>query len=125
MTKKTEVDGEDSTHLHEQNISLSKDEFDFFANLIEGRRVHKTRYLYDYNGRTAEIDVFLDELQGLVVVDFEFDKKEEMDKFETPDFCLAFIGEEDFIAGGMLCGKKYDDIKEQLDKYGYKKIFLK
>ncbi len=39
-----------------------------------------------------------------------------------PDFCLVEVTQEDFVAGGMLCGKSYEDIKADLDRYGYTKL---
>lgn len=35
---------------------------------------------------------------------------------------LAEVTQEEFIAGGMLCGKNYDDISDKLEKFGYSKI---
>jgi len=58
----------------------------------------------------------------LVVVDFEFNTLDERDSFTMPDFCLADVTQDLFIAGGMLCGKKYADIEEELKKYNYEKI---
>jgi len=63
-------------------------------------------------------------LKGLILVDFEFDKMEEKDSFDMPDFCLVDITQEVFIAGGMLCGKSYEDIEEYLKRFGYIKLFL-
>ena len=86
--------------------------------------MHKTRYYYPLEGRTAEVDMFLDELKGLVLVDVEFTENEEHLKkqFQLPEFCLIDITQEEFIAGGMLCGKKYADIEKELKKRGYQKI---
>lgn len=39
-----------------------------------------------------------------------------------PDFCLADITQEDFIAGGMICGKTYADIESEVQRFGYVKI---
>ena len=41
-----------------------------------------------------------------------------------PDFCLADVTEEIFIAGGMLGGKKYKDIEIDLKKFNYKKLYI-
>ena len=32
------------------------------------------------------------------------------------------VTNEEFLAGGMLCGKSYEDLKENLEKFNYKKI---
>lgn len=82
----------------------------------------KTRYYYERDGISYEIDVFKEDLSGLVLVDVEFPSVEDKASFKMPDFCLAEVTQEDFIAGGMLCGKKYQDIKEKLDNFGYKKL---
>ena len=120
MTKKEQAVKGDASHQIEQTIILTKIEFDALAK-IEGKKVHKIRYYYEYKGRTAEIDVFQGELKGLVLVDFEFDRMEDKDSFEMPDFCLADVTQEDFIAGGMICGKSYKDIEKDLKRYDYSK----
>jgi CYTH domain-containing protein len=84
--------------------------------------LRKMRHFYPFNGRTAEIDIYLDDLRGLGLVDFEFDGREQKDKFEMPDFCLVDITQEKFAAGGILAGKKYSDIQAVLDKWGYRKL---
>lgn len=121
LTKKEPVNEGDASHQNEQTIILTKPEFEALS-AVEGKKVHKLRYYYQYKGRIAEIDVFQGNLKGLVVVDFEFKKIEDKDDFEIPDFCLADITQEDFIAGGMICGKSYGDIEQNLKKFNYKKI---
>lgn len=32
--------------------------------------------------------------------------------------------QENFVAGGMLCGKSYEGIEKDLAKFGYQKLFL-
>jgi len=123
MTKKEVIDPNDYSVLKEHNIPLNEEQFNSLKD-IESKKVHKIRYYYPFNGRTAEIDVFQGELKGLVLVDFEFDSKGEFDVFEMPDFCLTDVSQEEFIAGGMLCGKSYTDIEERLLKYKYKKLFI-
>ena len=121
ITKKEPTDGKDSSVQLEQTIPLTEQEFAELSQL-EGRRVKKDRYLYECNGRTAEIDIFKDGLDGLVLVDFEFKSAKEKALFKMPDFCLADITQEKFAAGGMLCGKTYSDIETSLSKFGYRKL---
>lgn len=45
-----------------------------------------------------------------------------MGSFQMPDFCLCEVTQEEFIAGGMLCGKRYTDIEADLERFGYKRI---
>lgn len=123
MTKKTPVKGADRSRQLEQTIILDKEEFDALAE-IAGKRVRKLRYYWNYDGLMAEVSVFQDALEGLVDIDFEFETIEEKNAFEMPEFCLAEVTQEDFIAGGMVCGKSYEDIEPELEKFGYKKLFL-
>lgn len=120
MTKKTPLD-DTFSKFEEQTIELTRDEFHSLARL-HGKRVHKIRYLYPYKGLTAEIDIFCDYLKGLAVVEFEFPDEKTKDNFKMPDFCLVEVTKDDFIAGGMLCGKKYFDIKPKLEKYNYTRL---
>ena len=121
MTKKTPVKDDDSSKQLEQTIVLSEDEFNSLRTL-DGKVTHKIRYFYRLNNKVMEIDVFQGNLKGLVLVDVEFDKEETMNEFEMPDFCLCEVTQETFLAGGMLCGKTYDDIENDLERFNYKKI---
>ena len=123
VTKKQPVVMNDSSEQEEHTIRLSKTEYESLSK-VRGRKVRKIRYDYNYKGIKAEFDVFLDDLKGLVTVDFEFKSVKEKNRFEMPDFCLADITQDKTFAGGMLCGKKYKDIKERLAEYGYEKIYL-
>lgn len=121
FTKKTQVAPNDAGAQSEENVELTADEF---AALSEGtgRKLIKTRYYLPYKEQIAEVDVFLGSLKGLVLVDFEFDDSEEKDAFAIPDFCLADVTQDEFIAGGVLAGKSYQDIEPMLQRYGYKAL---
>lgn len=123
ITKKSLVKEGDASTQIEQNIKITGEEFKSFSK-IEANSIHKMRYLYPYQGKTAEIDVFLDRFEGLVLIDFEFNTKEEHGEFQVPDFCLADVTQEDCIAGGVLSNSDFSSIKEFLEKYGYEKIRL-
>lgn len=70
----------------------------------------------------AEIDIFVDGLKGLVLMDFEFNTVKEKSDFKIPDIALADVTQEDFIAGGLLAGKTYNDIAPELKRFNYKQI---
>ena len=125
ITKKSTIFAGDASQMLEENISLTREEFLLLEKEISGRRVSKTRYYYPVNGRIAEVDVFSDSLTGLVLIDFEFNTIEEKDSFQPPFFCLAEVTQEDFIAGGILCGKKYSDLEKELERFNYQRLFLK
>ena len=120
ITKKEPLHGGDSSSFLEQTINLDIKEFEALSK-IDGKRLRKIRYAYNYEGHTAEIDVFEDALEGLVLADFEFDGQGAMDAFKIPDFCLAEVTQEEFVAGGYLCGKSYSDIEAALKSYNYQK----
>jgi len=122
ITKKEPIE-EDASNQNESTITLSETEFNELMKL-DGKKVRKIRYYYNYQGRRAEIDVFQKPLLGLVLVDFEFETIEKKDKFIIPDFCLVDVTQEEFIAGGMICGKTYKDIKENLDRFNYKRFLI-
>lgn len=123
LTKKEPANGTDASYQLEHTVQLSREEFNALTK-APGRRVVKRRYYYDYQGRTAEVDVFEGGLKGLVEVDFEFTDREEQLAFKMPDFCLADVTQETFTAGGMLAGKTYKDIEQKLASYNYKPLFL-
>lgn len=119
MTKKQPIKN-DSSEQSEHTIALSEDEFKDLSK-VKGLRVHKHRYIHKIGKFKTEVDVFQDNLLGLVLIDFEFESVAEKNSFIAPDFCLAEVTQEEFIAGGYLAGKKFKDIVQQLNRYGYKK----
>lgn len=123
ITKKQPVVEGDSSRQLETTIPLTKEEFEDL-NKIEGKRIQKTRHYYKESDVAYEIDIFRGDLSGLILVDIEFSSVEEKAKFKMPSWCLAEVTQEEFIAGGMICGKKYEDIDKELSKFGYKKILV-
>jgi len=121
ITKKQPVQGTDSSEQYEHTITLTKEEF-LALKQVSSKKVRKIRYYYNHKGIQAEIDIFQDALLGLVLVDFEFKEVSDKNNFEMPEFCLADVTQDKYFAGGMLCGKKYKDIKNHLSELGYKKI---
>ncbi len=121
ITKKVMAHGTDSSHMLEHTIELDEEEYKGLTQ-NPGKHVAKRRYLYQFEGHTAEVDVFEGDLAGLVEVDFEFTDRDEQLAFQMPDFCLADVTQEAFAAGGKLAGKRYADIQSDLEKYGYKPL---
>lgn len=44
------------------------------------------------------------------------------DAFTAPEWLLTEVTQEKCFAGGVLCGKSYADIENQLVRYGYTPI---
>jgi CYTH domain-containing protein len=121
ITKKSPVQEGDSSIQDEHTIGLTKEEHAALAR-VSGKRLDKTRYRFIHNGIMGEIDIFHGRLKGLALADFEFESRMEMKAFRPPNFCLADVTQEEFIAGGMLCGKSYESIRKHLKRFGYRKI---
>ncbi len=121
ITKKTSVAVGDASKHIEQTIPLTEEEFAALSR-CSAKRVTKDRYCVVIDGTLAEIDVFIEDLAGLVLIDFEFDTEDEKDNFIPPSIALVDVTQEDFIAGGLLAGKTYDTIVPELARFCYKKL---
>lgn len=121
ITKKMPVVEGNASEQIEQTIPLTEEEFTTLSNCSK-KRVAKDRYNIEIEGKMAEIDIFVDGLKGLVLMDFEFNTVKEKSDFEIPGIALADVTQEDFIAGGLLAGKTYNDIAPELKRFNYKQI---
>lgn len=74
-------------------VGISRDEFEYeipledakaMMGLSIGAIIDKSRYLYEYCGKTWEIDVFKGENEGLVVAEIELNHEDEA--FEKPEW---------------------------------------
>ena len=121
ITKKLPVAEGNASEQIEQTIPLTKDEFIAMSSCSK-KRVVKDRYNIEIEGKMAEIDVFAEDLKGLVLMDFEFNTIEEKSAFKMPSIALADVTQEEFIAGGLLAGKTYNDISSELKRFNYKRL---
>lgn len=123
LTKKVPVNHGDASEQTEYTVELDHAEFKALS-AVSNKRVEKDRYNVELDGSPAEIDVFRGLLEGLVVIDFEFNTSAEKDSFKPPAECLADVTQEDFIAGGQLAGKTYADIEPELNRFNYSPLSL-
>ena len=75
----------------ELEFAITDEQFETTWPLTGGRRIHKTRYRLpigqpDGAQHIAELDVFHDELEGIVIVEVEFDGEDSMAAFTPPDW---------------------------------------
>lgn len=121
ITKKHPVTEGDSSMQYEHTIELEKEEWEALAACSKKEFV-KRRYFMKIDGHDAEVDVFEEKLAGLVTIDFEFSSEAEKETFSMLSICLADVTQEEFVAGGYVSGKSYEDIEPNLRKYNYKRI---
>lgn len=115
ITKKQPLTEGDASQQDEQTIILSDAEFQALRT-VRGKQIRKLRYAYPYGQHTIEVDVFQDALSGLVLADVEFSTLDELEQFQTPTWFSSEVTRVQFLAGGMLAGKSFQDIQDQLQK---------
>lgn len=123
ITKKIPVEGADSSRQNEHTISLTPEEFQALSH-SPGRLAAKRRYYCTIEGHEAEVDIYEENLAGLVIIDFEFADEQSLESFIAPSICLADVTQEAFAAGGVLAGKTYEEIEPVLQRYGYEKLSM-
>jgi adenylate cyclase len=74
----------------EAEVEVSREQFDALWPLTEGRRLRKRRHVIPHDGLEIEVDVFEEELEGLIIAEVEFDSEEQARSFEPP----AWLGDE-------------------------------
>ena len=71
----------------EFNLPLTQEAYEHLRPKIDGLLIAKTRYLIPLDNKlTAELDVFEEDLNGLVIVEVEFNTVEEANAFHAPDW---------------------------------------
>jgi len=74
----------------EIELPITREQFDAMWPTTRDARVVKTRHVVRVGDHRAEVDVFSDGLEGLVLVEVEFDSTDAADAFEPP----AWFGQE-------------------------------
>ncbi|HSK73456.1 MAG TPA: hypothetical protein VK892_17290 [Pyrinomonadaceae bacterium] len=100
LTKKYESDSPYFQMI--STIILSPEEYQIF-DALEGNRLRKVRYYHNYRGRIFSIDVFENELSGLVLCETESDGLEDLMSAEPPEYVKREVTENAFFTGGNLC----------------------
>ncbi len=71
----------------EYNLPLSREAYEHLRPKTDGILIAKTRYLIPLDkGLTAELDVFHDDYEGLLLAEVEFSTEEEAKSFTPPDW---------------------------------------
>lgn len=112
MTIKSEK-SHGGTSRTEVEFDISKDIYDrvISNNLFVGNKLMKDRYKIPIeNGLVAELDIFKGELEGLVVVEVEFENLEQADNFIPPKWFGSDITENTIYFAESLITKSYSDL---------------
>ncbi|MDC7219756.1 MAG: CYTH domain-containing protein [Spirochaetales bacterium] len=70
----------------EVEITIEKTEYEALKTMGEGRVIEKTRYYIPWEGLTVELDIFEEQLSGLILAEIEFPSKEQADRTSPPDW---------------------------------------
>lgn len=111
LTKKYESDSPYFQMI--TTIILSPDEYRLF-DALEGNRLVKTRYYHNYQNRIFSIDVFENELHGLVLCETESDGLADLMRAEPPAYAEREVTEDVFFTGGHLCKMTSADLMNKL-----------
>jgi len=105
-------------------IHLNEVEHQLFEH-FEGRGVRKNervetnelrfnRYSFEASGKLINIDFYLNPLWGLCLAKVLFQTEVEMKRFETPDFFLMEVTQNENFLGRNLVGKTFADVQSEM-----------
>jgi CYTH domain-containing protein len=111
LTKKYESD---SPYFRQINtILLSPGEYEIFDRLA-GKRVETIRFYHHYKNRIFSIDVFENELKGLLICETEQTSLGDLMSAEPPPYVKREVSETPFFTGANLANATADDLSEKL-----------
>lgn len=70
----------------EYEIELTNYQFEQLWPLTEGKRIQKIRYEIEHQNHLIELDIYLDNLEGLKTAEVEFKSVDESIKFNPPSW---------------------------------------
>lgn len=79
----------------ESSVEITENQFNSLWPKTEGRRIEKTRYKISHGADTIELDVYRGDLEGLYLVEIEFDTFESSEKFSPPEWFGREITEDE------------------------------
>ena len=115
LTKKFESDSPYFQQI--STIILSPNEYPIF-DALEGNRLKKVRYYHHYRSRIFSIDVFENELDGLVLCETESDGLKDLMSIEPPAYVKCEVTEDVFFQGGNLSKTTNADLLDKLSTFG-------
>lgn len=70
----------------ESEIEITEEQFKALWNTTEGKRLEKIRYKIPHQAGIIELDVYLNNLDGLITAEIEFKSEEDSEKFVAPQW---------------------------------------
>lgn len=70
----------------EKETEITKEQFDALWPKTAGKRIKKTRYKISHGQEIIELDIYHDNLDGLMSAEVEFSSEEAANKFIAPDW---------------------------------------
>jgi CYTH domain-containing protein len=112
LTKKEPTHENDFSQFNETSIVIKQVEFNRLWPLVTKSLV-KRRYYYPLSTSiTCEIDIFLEDLEGLILVEVEFLDRAELDNFVRPDWFGKEVTQEKWPSGEFLAGRDFAEVKK-------------
>lgn len=99
------------------NLYLTEAEYEVLRTL-GGRPIVKRRYSYLHRRRGYSVNVFEQELEGLVLAEIEFDSDQAAASLSTPEFAIADVTDELFFTGGVLASATAEQLAQGLARWG-------
>lgn len=95
------------------SMYLDEDEYEVLSTL-PSRRLVKKRWTVEIDGRGCSVDVFEEDLAGLVFLEVDAGSRESFDAFTPPEWAGVEITHDDPFTGGQLAGTSLADLSEAL-----------
>ena len=111
LTKKLTLDGADLSRTEEITIPLERDEYFMLLPLAKRGLVKSRYYIRLDGGLTAELDVFKGPLEGLAMVEVEFEDEAKREAFTPPSWFGRDVSQEAWSSNASLAGKTWYDVR--------------
>lgn len=103
----------DPSVVNHTSLYLNETESETLSSL-PGRSVVKTRWIVEANGHRAAVDIFEGELEGLTMLEVDFNTYEDMDAYIPPGWAGDEVTHLDEFSGGGLSALGSDELEELL-----------
>lgn len=101
----------------EWETAITKEQFDTLWFKVDGNKINKTRYKIPLNNHVAELDIYLDHLDGLVTVEVEFATVEDSKIFIAPDWFYKELTLDERYTNAYLANVNPEEAKRLVLNY--------